>query len=93
VDSFANTVEGWAPAVLNTGGAGYIGALWPIGDNSAKDFSIQFYQDIQQHLASNQANIAETLTTTKRKFFNAQNNDLTSLAYVYYGDPNLVFTK
>jgi hypothetical protein len=37
-ESIAGAVEGWAPAVLARGAAGYIGGLWPLNDDPAARF-------------------------------------------------------
>lgn len=83
----ANFVDGWAPAVLESGASGYIGALWPLGDRGAANFAVRFYQALDRQLQKGAANVAELLRKTRRRFL--QNGDPTFLAYVFYGDPHL----
>jgi hypothetical protein len=85
----ANFVDGWAPAVLDAGASGYIGALWPLRDRGAGEFARQFYEALGEKLKIGPASVAEVLTNTRRMFL--RNGDPTFLAYVYYGDPNLKF--
>lgn len=87
----ANMVDGWAPAVLEKGASGYIGALWPLGDKGAADFAIRFYQVVDKNLKKNPVNIAEVLRDTRKLFL--ETGDPTYLAYVFYGDPNLEFVR
>jgi CHAT domain-containing protein len=83
----ANFIDGWAPAVLEAGASGYIGALWPVSDQGAAEFGINFYQELGQKLKLGPASVAETLQETRRKFL--ENGDPTFLSYVYFGDANL----
>lgn len=83
----ANTVDGWAPAVLEAGASGYIGALWPIGDKGAADFASQFYKELGERSLDSPVQVAEVLRDTRRQYL--ANGDPTFLAYVYYGDTNL----
>ncbi|HEX9000850.1 MAG TPA: CsgG/HfaB family protein [Blastocatellia bacterium] len=85
----ANFVNGWAPALLEAGASGYIGALWPINDRGAYDFAKTFYGILDAELKRGPVTIAEVLRRTRQTFLN--NSDPTFLAYVYYGDPNLTF--
>lgn len=84
----ANVIEGWAPAVLASGASGYIGALWPLTDRGAAKFGIDFYQNLRQRTQTGGRNVAEQLRKTRQLFF--QTGDPSYLAYVFYGDPNLV---
>lgn len=82
-----NFVEGWAPAVLDAGGSGYIGALWPVGDSGAAEFSTYFYGSLNKSLKDGPTSVSNVLRETRRKFL--ENGDFTFLAYVFYGDTNL----
>lgn len=90
-EQVANTVDGWAPAVLEAGAGGYVGALWPLNDRSAARFGIDFYQTLARRLEQQPASVALTLRDVRRKF--SENSDPTFLAYVYYGDPNLLISR
>jgi hypothetical protein len=85
----ANFVNGWAPAVLDAGASGYVGALWPINDRGAYEFARKFYEILGEKLDLGSVSVAEALRETRRTFL--KNGDPTFLAYVYYGDPNLTF--
>lgn len=89
----ANVVDGWAPAVLDTGAIGYIGGLWALGDISAKEFSLVFYQILEKAIKEGKDPLAaDILRQTRKHFLNDQkNNDPTFLAYIFYGDVNLRF--
>jgi len=88
----ANFVDGWAPAVLEAGASGYIGGLWPLSNQGATKFAEQFYQKLEQNLATGQpANVAEILRQTRKQFY--KNGDPTFLGYVYYGDPHFRFVR
>ncbi len=87
-DNFAGFVDGFAPAVLDAGASGYIGALWSIGDNGAERFASLFYKTMADEVAKNgQVRMADLLRRTKAEF--AKNGDPTFLSYVFYGDPSL----
>lgn len=87
-DNFAGFVDGFAPAVLDAGASGYIGALWAIGDNGAERFASIFYKAMADEVAKNgHVRMAELLRRTKAEF--ANNGDPTFLSYVFYGDPGL----
>ena len=90
---FMNDVDGWAPALLGAGGAGYIGALWPVGDTTAARFAEEFYSRVQREIGTgSQANVAQVLMETRRDIF-AATKDPTALAYVFYGDPLLNLSR
>jgi CHAT domain-containing protein len=83
----ANSVDGWAPAAVEAGASGYIGALWPLNDEGAARFGVEFYRTLMSQLEDGPIFVADVLRLTRRKFF--ENNDPTFLGYVFYGDPNL----
>jgi len=89
---FMNEVDGWAPALLANGATGYIGALWPISDDTARLFAQTFYAQLEQVLSeapnSNNPTLGAVLMRTREAVFK-QTHDPTALAYVFYGDPLL----
>jgi hypothetical protein len=87
--SQANFVEGWAPTMLETGAAGFVGGLWPLPDESAAAFAIDFYRRLAAG-AKTGVVVAEALRATRAQFY--ATGDPTYLAYAYYGDPNLRVT-
>ena len=82
----ADFVSGWAPAVLEAGGSGFIGSLWPLDDQSAALFAARFYELLNQGLEKGPVNLPDILKETRRLFLNQ--GDPAFLAYIYYGDPN-----
>lgn len=86
IDQFMNEIDGWAPILLATGAAGYIGALWPISDRVASVFAIEFYKGLEAQLRTGEANVAEILTNTRKSVFDST-GDPTALAYILYADP------
>ncbi len=83
-------LDGWAPAVLETGAVGYIGGLWPLDDESASAFSRRFYEAVAEALTKGPVRVGDALASVRRRFF--RTGDPTWLAYVYYGDVNLELT-
>ncbi len=88
---FLNDVDGWAPVLLSSGASGYIGALWPVNDAVAEAVAASFYRRLSSHMAQFDANVAETLALARAEVF-AKTGDPTALAYVFYGDPDLMVT-
>lgn len=86
-NQIANFVEGWAPMLLEAGASGYIGGLWPISDQGAAEFAIDFYTNLSHGLQKGPIKVTEILQKTRRRFF--ETGDPTYLSYVYYGDSNL----
>ncbi len=90
---FMNDVDGWAPALLDGGASGYIGALWPVSDTTAELFASTFYDSIAKELALGEhASVAGILMRTREDVFR-KTQDPTALAYVFYGDPKLTLAK
>jgi hypothetical protein len=90
---FMNDVDGWAPALLDGGASGYIGALWPVSDATAELFASTFYDSIAKELASDgHLSVAGILMQTRQDVFR-KTQDPTALAYVFYGDPKLTLVK
>jgi hypothetical protein len=87
-----NFVDGWGPAVLGKGASGYIGALYPVDDQIAAQFSIHFYKLLQQQMQVGPADVGEILERTRRDVYESTKNP-TALAYVLYGDTNLEFRR
>jgi hypothetical protein len=87
-----NFVDGFGPAVLSRGASGYIGALWPVNDKVAADFSVDFYRELHREMQSGPANVSAILQRTRQVVYKETKNP-TALAYVLYGDANLKFVK
>ena len=80
----AGFVDGWGPAVLETGASGYIGGLWPLGDKAAADAASRFYASA---VAGAHVPVAEAVRQIRAAF--ATTGDPTYLAYVFYGDAGM----
>jgi hypothetical protein len=91
-ESVAGAVEGWAPAVLARGAAGYIGGLWPLTDDPAARFAVAFYRALSQRLKEQgRASVAEALSDARRLVY--QTADPTYLGYAFYGDAQLALVR
>ena len=82
-----NYIEGWAPALMESGASGYLGALYTVGDERAESFAAHFYADLKTNLASNTSWSMADLVTQARQQTYAESNDPTALAYVLYTKP------
>jgi hypothetical protein len=78
-------LDGWAPALLDTGASGYLGALWPVSDQVAGVFAANFYKILLENAS---APVAEVVRQTRQRTFD-DTHDPTALAYVLYADPFL----
>jgi len=80
-----SALDGWGPALLESGASGYMGALWPVSDKAAGIFAGNFYQ----RMATNPSMpVAEVVRATRQQTYE-QTHDATALAYVLYADPYL----
>jgi hypothetical protein len=82
----AHFVDGWAPAVLDSGASGFIGGIWPVSDAGASDLATRFYASLGENLAAG-ARVTELLRNARHRFF--ETGDATYLSYVFYGDVDL----
>jgi hypothetical protein len=91
-ESIAGAVDGWAPAVLAHGAAGFIGGLWPLNDDPAAQFAIAFYRAIATRLATQgRASVADALADARRLVY--KTGDPTYLGYAFYGDAQLALVR
>ena len=75
-------VGGFARAFLKSGAGAFVGALWSVGDRSARIFSEAFYEALLEG-----DNLAEA--TIKAREAARQSGDATWLAYAVYGHPHM----
>lgn len=77
---------GWASQFLEVGAAGFIGAMWNVHDNPARDFAQAFYNGLLG---------GETIGTATLKARNQikQYQDATWLAYTVYGHPSAALAE
>jgi hypothetical protein len=85
--SLGGFVQGWGPAVLASGASGFIGGMWPLTDQTAANFSTDFYGGIADHLKTGPVYLAEVLQNVRQRFY--ETGDPTYLAYTFYGNANL----
>ena len=83
----ANFVEGWGPVILEGGGSGFIGGMWPLSDKAASDFASVFYCKLLEGSKTGAVEVADLVRVARRKF--AETGDPTYLGYVFYGDVGL----
>jgi hypothetical protein len=85
-----NETGGLATSFLNTGASGFIAPLWNVDDQIAKDTAIDFYQAALDERVT----VGEVLRRRRAQFdYNATTPQPTHLAYVYYGNPNLLLAR
>jgi TPR repeat protein len=86
-DNQANYIVGWAPALMDSGATGYLGALYQVGDTSAASFAAHFYANLKASLStSGTLDMADIVTQARRQTY-AEAYDPTALAYVLYAKP------
>jgi len=83
VDRFLQRpAEGLASSFIYGGALGCIGALWPVYDDAAADFAIEFYNRVLDgHL------IGEAMRQSRLAIRTKYPNQITWAAFVLYGDP------
>jgi DNA-binding protein HU-beta len=72
--------SGWPQAFLEVGASAFIGPLWSVQDESARDAATLFYGEL-----SAGKSLGEALQTMRRKWLDG--GSVTFLAYTLYGDP------
>ncbi len=78
-------VGGFAQAFLRRGAGAFIGTLWSVGDNPARSFTEELYDQLVKG-----AMLAEATVAAREKA--RQAGDATWLAYVVYGHPHATIT-
>ena len=71
---------GFAQAFLKAGAGAFVGTLWSVGDQPARNFTETFYDSLR-----NQKTVGEAAIDARAAAETAQ--DSTWLAYVVYGHP------
>jgi hypothetical protein len=78
--------SGFVEAALKSGFRGFVGALWEVASETARDIAIEFYKRTLDEGAS----VAEAMREMRCRFGKTQQvPDDTYLAYVFYGHPGL----
>jgi CHAT domain-containing protein len=72
--------SGWPQAFLDVGASAFIGPLWSVQDESARDAAKHFYEELRLGKS-----MGEALQTMRKKWVDG--GSVTFLAYTLYGDP------
>ena len=80
-----SSTGGFAQSFLKGGAGAFIGALWSVGDQPARSFTEEFYDQLR-----NSQTVAGAATLARQKAKSA--GDATWLAYVVYAHPNAVLS-
>ncbi len=80
-----SSTGGFAQSFLKGGAGAFIGALWSVGDQPARTFTVEFYRQLL-----NKETVAKAATLARAKAKSA--GDATWLAYVVYAHPNAVLS-
>jgi hypothetical protein len=75
-----NMGSGWPQAFLDVGASAFIGPLWSVQDESARDAATHFYEELRVGKS-----MGEALQTMRKKWLDG--GSVTFLAYTLYGDP------
>lgn len=75
-----NRLDGWASRFLEAGAAAFIGSLWAVCDETAREFAEEFYSQLQAGCSLGEA-------VMRARHVAAGQPDPTWLAYTVYGDP------
>lgn len=80
---------GLAGSFLKNGATGFIAPLWNVDDQVAQDTALGFYRSALE----DRTTVAEALRQ-RRRLFDLKDSapELTHLAYIYYGHPNLMMS-
>jgi hypothetical protein len=79
---FWKPAEGLASAFLYGGALGCVGSLWPVYDEPAAEFAIEFYNQVLEGQM-----IGEAMRRTRRSIKAKHPDSITWASFVLYGDP------
>ena len=77
-----NRPQGWPPPSSTAARWGCIGALWPIFDDPAALFAVDFYNEVLKGTM-----IGEAMRRARKKSREQYPENMTWAAFVLYGDP------
>jgi hypothetical protein len=81
-DYLAEPAEGLASAFVYGGALGCIGALWPVYDQGAADFAVEFYNRLLEG-----SFVGEALRLARKEIREQRPDEVTWASYILYGDP------
>lgn len=79
---FWKPAEGLASAFLYGGALGCVGSLWPVYDEPAAEFAVEFYTQVLEGQM-----IGEAMRRTRRAIKEKHPDSITWASFVLYGDP------
>jgi hypothetical protein len=79
---FWKPAEGLASAFLYGGALGCVGSLWPVYDEPAAEFAVEFYNQVLEGQM-----IGEAMRRTRRSIKTKHPDSITWASFVLYGDP------
>jgi hypothetical protein len=85
---FWKPAEGLASALLYGGALGCVGSLWPVYDEPAADFAVEFYRQVLEGQM-----IGEAMRESRRKIKASHPESITWAAFVLYGDPTFQLVR
>ena len=87
-DYLAEPAEGLASAFIYGGALGCIGTLWPVYDQGAADFAVEFYNRL---LEGNR--VGEALRLARKEIRSQRPDEVTWASYILYGDPTFQLAR
>lgn len=82
-------VQSFAPLVYKQGASAFIGAIAPLRDRPAKDFSVEFYKNF---IVKNRS-LGQSALSARRYIFEKYPNELTWATYLCYGEANTTIER
>jgi CHAT domain len=82
-----NRLDGWADAFMQAGAGAFVGSLWSVTDDVARDFASEFYAQLTAGRPLGEA------VAAARRAAASQPGDPTWLAYTVYGHPRATLAR
>lgn len=84
---------GFACMAIKGGFRAFLGPLWSVEDQLARDIALGFYEQAFGDEARAPRPVAEVLREMRARFADTEPNSLTRLAYVFHGHPGLTLRR
>jgi hypothetical protein len=84
---------GFPGSSLRGGFGGVLGALWSVGDDTAQEIALEFWQRALPPAPARGEPVGAILRDLRAKYATDPSGDPTWLAYVYYGHPRLTLER
>lgn len=85
-------LSGWSQAFLDMGAGAFIGALWDVRSDTARDFALAFYSTFKGTAKKPGKNLADAVFAA-RQTIKDRPGDPTWLAYTVYGHPDAILGR